>query len=530
MSRALAAIVALAAALRAWLLARPLAALDGRALPDDAYLALQIARSIGTGDGPRFVDHFTNGFQPLFVWLAAIPFAWSDPGAFATAGQLDAKVTAALAIGCAFDVASVALLAAAVRRGSGSAAAGLLAGLIWAVHPAVLRVAVNGLETSTAIFFLLCVWNLTLGRPFGATSARRLFGIGVVVGVGALARVDLLLLGAYFAAGSLRALRAGGWRIERAWLGRNAALAAGTALGWAPWVIYSWHYTRAVLPGSGRAVRWISLTHAGHRVDAALLARMIGDGFAALGENLPWLGPAAVAVAALALARREARARAGWLALPAVFGAALFALYTGYVFAPWFFPRYLAPLNALAIACVAAGLGASLRRATQRAVWPGALVALALVGLCVAQPRFRALMFAPPDDWGGYRNLGLWARGAFRPGTVVGATQSGALAYYANGYRTVNLDGVVDGDAYAAVSSGRALEHLRERGVDYVVAWRRNYDYLRLNSNGFRESDLPLAGYIDAFRSWGIQWQIYRVHYPSGRTPPPLAGAARGSP
>ncbi len=44
---AIAGILALAAGLRGWLLARPLAALDGRALPDDAYLALEIAKSIG---------------------------------------------------------------------------------------------------------------------------------------------------------------------------------------------------------------------------------------------------------------------------------------------------------------------------------------------------------------------------------------------------------------------------------------------------------------------------------------------------
>ncbi len=36
--------------------------------------------------------------------------------------------------------------------------AGLFAGLLWALQPAVLRVAVNGLETAVAIFFLLCLW------------------------------------------------------------------------------------------------------------------------------------------------------------------------------------------------------------------------------------------------------------------------------------------------------------------------------------------------------------------------------------
>ena len=36
-----------------------------------------------------------------------------------------------------------------------------------------------------------------------------------------------------------------------------------------------------------------------------------------------------------------------------------------------------------------------------------------------------------------------------------------------------------------------------------------------------------LAGYLPGFRSWGIQWQIYRVAYPDGRLPPPLRGKPR---
>jgi hypothetical protein len=513
----LAAIVALGAAVRFWLLQRPIAALDGRALPDDAYLAMQIARSIGNGDGPRFVDHLTNGFQPLFVWLSALGFAGSDPGPLATPDELDAKIKFALAIATAFDVGSLWLIARAVRCGSGSAAAGLFAGLLWALHPTVLRVSVNGLETSLAIFALLAVWNVVLSRRLAESSPRRWFGIGIAVGVAAMARVDLLVLGLFFGFESLRAARS----VEpRPWMVRNLALAAGTALGYAPWVVYSWIYTSAILPASGRAVRWISLTHADHATDAAFYLGMLGDGALALDSNLPILGKLALVVAGVALFRRG---RPGWLALPGVFGLSLFLAYTLYVFAPWFFPRYLAPLNVFAIASVSAALGWAVERSGRHRSWSGAVAVAAIVLLCVAQPRFGKLMFAPPDDQIGYRNLGLWARSALRPGTTVGATQSGALAYYANGYRTLNLDGVVNADAYDAMSRGRALDYMREQEVDYVVAWRRNYLYLKRNAAGFRETDLPVVGYIDGFRSWGIQWQLFRLHYPSGRTPPPLA-------
>ena len=97
--------MALGAAVRGWLLGRPIAALDGRSLPDDAYIAMEIARNIGWGQGPRFVDYLTNGFQPLFVWLAAIPFAWTTPGALEP-NQLDFLLKVALAFSCLFDLGS----------------------------------------------------------------------------------------------------------------------------------------------------------------------------------------------------------------------------------------------------------------------------------------------------------------------------------------------------------------------------------------------------------------------------------------
>jgi len=527
----LAAILTLAAALRGWLLARPVAALDGRALPDDAYIAMEIAKNIGWGQGPRFVDYLTNGFQPLFVWLSAIPFAWTVPAAL-DPSQLDFHLKLALAISCAFDLGSLWLLAAAVRRGTGDPMAGLFAALVWAIHPAVLRVAVNGLETATAIFLLLCIWNLVLRRPFANSSARRLFGIGLVCGVAAMARIDLLLVGTFFAIESIRSLRSATGGDRSQWLAKNGALASGTLAGYAPWMLYSWGYTGTFVPGSGAAVRWITLTHSQHQLNASFFADMGSNALAAVDGNIPLFGKAAllfVVVAVAATFRRRAAdastpsARSPrWLMLPAVFCGALFCAYTLYVFAPWFFLRYLAPFEVLAIAIVAAGVSrlAALAPRHSRAIW---LFAAGVAVLTTTlQPGFRRLLVAPPDSQIGYRNLGLWARHLVAPGTTIGATQTGALAYYASDYRVVNLDGVVNPRAYDAVRTGTAMDYIREEDIDYVIGWRRNLEFLERNSKDFDPADLATVGYIEQFRSWGIQWEIHRVVYPDGRMPPPL--------
>lgn len=56
---------------RLLVLIRPLKYLDGLTIPDDAYYSLTIARNIAEGLGPYYFIDYTNGFQPLYVFLAA---------------------------------------------------------------------------------------------------------------------------------------------------------------------------------------------------------------------------------------------------------------------------------------------------------------------------------------------------------------------------------------------------------------------------------------------------------------------------
>ncbi|MGB5105870.1 MAG: hypothetical protein WBP29_04150 [Candidatus Zixiibacteriota bacterium] len=54
---------------------RPLKFIDGLTIPDDAYLSLNIARNIAKGLGPLYGSDFTNGFQPLYVFIVAPIYA-----------------------------------------------------------------------------------------------------------------------------------------------------------------------------------------------------------------------------------------------------------------------------------------------------------------------------------------------------------------------------------------------------------------------------------------------------------------------
>ncbi|MEK7250053.1 MAG: hypothetical protein AAB209_06475, partial [Bacteroidota bacterium] len=63
------ALLAINVCIRCIVAARPLEYLDGLTIPDDAYLSLTIARNIAKGLGPLYGFEYTNGFQPLYVFL-----------------------------------------------------------------------------------------------------------------------------------------------------------------------------------------------------------------------------------------------------------------------------------------------------------------------------------------------------------------------------------------------------------------------------------------------------------------------------
>ena len=57
------------------ILIRPLEYIDGLLIPDDAYLAMTIAKNIALGLGPLYGFDYTNGFQPMYVFLI-VPAFW----------------------------------------------------------------------------------------------------------------------------------------------------------------------------------------------------------------------------------------------------------------------------------------------------------------------------------------------------------------------------------------------------------------------------------------------------------------------
>jgi len=266
----------------------------------------------------------------------------------------------------------------------------------------------------------------------------------------------------------------------------------------------------------------MSLANFDHGLGVEVWASMLGQAARALWLNTPAILVAAL-VSAVALAIRPTGDSApsvpdrDWMAIPAGFGLLLVAAYAFYEFGPWFFPRYLFPVTVPLLAVAALGyerLTRSLPPSGARAAQVVAVVAI--VAGCLARPTFVDLVAGAPDPNLGYRNLGLWAAERFPPGTVIGASQSGALAYYAPRLKVVNLDGVVDDAIYRSLVERRHLDELRRRGVEYVLGWDVNLRFLLDHSRGATADALEPLGTVPGFRSWGEPWRLARLRGPTG--------------
>ena len=232
---ALLLLLALNLALRSYVSLRPLEAIDGLTIPDDAYLSLSIARNIAQGLGPQYGEQYTNGFQPFYVFLM-VPVYWLIPH------DPIMPVHLALLLTSLFDTLTLLILLRLVRRVSTSACTPILTALLWMLHPRIIGVATNGLETAIACFFV--VWVLAYFHKHflpaeHAPNRRDCVRLGVLLGLGMLARIDCIVLAAVVTA-LLLWMHGSARRGALAWA---MVVNASMFLVYLPWLAYSYAYT-----------------------------------------------------------------------------------------------------------------------------------------------------------------------------------------------------------------------------------------------------------------------------------------------
>ncbi|MDP9332537.1 MAG: hypothetical protein M3Q30_04390 [Actinomycetota bacterium] len=432
-----------------------------------------------TADGSTL----TSGFQPLLAFMM-IPVYWMTDSA-------DAALRIDLLLLVVVDVMIVAVLSWIAFRIAGRIAA-VVAAVLWAISPVAVTLALGGLETSLA---LLCEVSLVAACVWAndRASTPRWTVVGVLAGLAVLARVDALLLVALLAVVQI-------CRGPRKWI---LPAMIGGALTLAPWWLFCIVTFGTPIPTSGSALHRLATVKPLSKQSAAEVAGAVSGGpFSNLtslrlrlhhGTGWGWLlffafllALAAISIAWLRRSFREDSAigptRDGdsanaFVAVLPAFAAGLMVFYAWFGVG-YFFTRYLAPVRLTLTLAIAVIIG-RLAGATRRRTHPGLIAVAAAVGILTigaARTDLSMLRDDRPhfgtDAATGYREP---ARAVVRippSGSVIGAFQSGALSYFADGrLKVINLDGVVNPDAPSPLRPGLTARYMRERHIRWLADW-----------------------------------------------------------
>jgi hypothetical protein len=465
-------------------------------LTDDSFYSLGIARNLAAGAGFTFDGiNLTNGFQPLYVFLMVPVYALfpHDP-------MTPVKIAVLLLALC--NTAAGFFLWRILRR-EVSARAAVFGLALFAFSPYIAEVGLNGLESSLALLLFLAALDLYLARVRPGTDRRaHRLGLAALLALLVFARVDGALLAAAIAADYL--LRRDPLPF-RARAFKMAGIAAAAVALYSPWLIFSRLNFGTALPQSGDAVRLMAQLYgemempiavppfipgdiparfyAGHLIHALMVLGMTGLFFPAgpaifflqlVGQasGMWGIGSWIVCIPALILG-------AGWAfkarkTLGAVWWAVglTVAAYSFYVFGAWFFFRYLY----VAEVCLLMAGAALYERLASRRLLPWVAAAyLVIFGYGFA-------IRSQPNDFQLF-NYDLIKRAleAKTPaGARVGAFQAGYVGYFSAGRTVVNLDGVVNPKAYAALRDGRLYNYLASEKIEYVADYKNIVDRLLL--------------------------------------------------
>lgn len=488
---------------------------DYSLISDDAYLCLKIAKNIALGLGPTFDGiSYTNGFQPLYVFLM-VPVFYLFPNDLVTPVHLS------LLILTIFDTLSLYLLFKIITRFAKSLLAPIIVALFWIFNPYVISTTLNGMETMISFFFvLLFLYYYDLSQPL--EGSKRSFILRMILGLAMLVRIDSIFLGFSFLL--VLSYRFISNRISfTRYLKVLFFVSTGAMLIYSPWIFYSYLFTKEIFPISGKAIRLITLSSVDHAPTLQnLYLPMVLRGLKAIAfGNAILIGLLCAITVGYLYAGRFGKPhikmiidRVKRFGLVFIFGISLFFVYVLYFFAPYYFPRYLFPLILILLFCLLILIDLCLEHVDKKShkIWFIVPVVLALL-LAIFAGGFTKFYLSKNSSCCGYMNIGLWAGANLEPGDIIGSCQSGALGYYADNLKVINLDGVVNKLCYEALKGKQALEYIRGQKIKYVLGWVVNFDFLSKQTTNYKKTDLLLIDKILHFKTWDQYWYITMVNY-----------------
>ncbi len=516
-SRKVLLILVLALVIRLYISWRPLSYIDNLFIPDDTYLALKIAKNIASGAGITFDGiHPTNGFQPLYVLLVS-------PIYLICKGDLITPVHICLSLLAIFNVLT-GLLIYKILKYLTDARKGIIALILWSFSPRIISNGINGLETSLSLFLvaLSIFYYLTRIRERQDFAHSRFFILGILLGLSIFARIDsvflLLAITIDFCLKSRQKLREVGIK----WLmGKLAEVYVFAFLVLLPWWIFQIIHFKTLIPVSGEAVRFQALAFADHNLTFSFLKDKFiwsltqwnnspfpfyhVSVFSSVPELLILICVLAGLFVLLVTKKRISKIISP-LNFLWIFCLGLLLFYSLYVPAFWFFKRYYYPVIFVLILYWGIFLDLIISLNIPRFKLHKPLIAVALVILCgwLFYPGLREFLFSKPespsrcdiDSCSGYYKAALWVKEHVKKGERIGSYQSGALGYFLEDNTVINLDGVVNGDAFNALRNNDSFGYVKSENIAFITDWKLNIRKLLIahSRRTITPQDLVLIG------------------------------------
>jgi len=441
-------------------------------LMDDSYIFFKISRDLAdwlSGAIPSL--QLTSGFQPLiaFLYFPFFQLFWY---------QKEFPIHLALSLNALLGFFAHILLYCLLRKIVNRSIATFLVS-IWIWSPYVMYQSINGMETTLALLLLLITlhyyWRI---NHLSHHQFRSWFVLGLLLGIGFWARVDLGMLGVAIVIDQTW-LAIQGDRYSRSLRLKDILLCSLTALVVAsPWMIFIIINTGNLLPISGRAVRQVTnvvfnhlyLNHSGFSL--MMLARfkrelLIYQPLIALSKHISWqLCISGLSLLGLILAVRDRQLRILFRPI-LIFQFLILASYIIIIGGAWHLNRYLYPVYTLMLFLHAS----TLRYLELRIKLRPLIVAIMLFILCIpyafsytAQYHFQWSQNLPAR----YLSAALFAKDRIPPKAKVGTFQSGCLSYWLDN-QVINLDGVLNKEAYFHLQNKTMDVYLDEQKIDYLV-------------------------------------------------------------
>jgi len=420
-----------------------------------------------------------------------------------------------------FDTLSLYLLYKISIRNAKSLFAPIVLILLWIFNPYVISATLNGMETMISFFFiLLFFYYYDLSQP--QEGGKRSFMLGVILGVAMLARIDCILWVSSLLLLLTYRLLSKNVSFKR-YLRTLLFVGTGALLTYSPWIVYSYAFTKDIFPISGKAIRLITLSSVNHAptLENLYLPMVLKGLKAIIFGNATLIGLlCAITLGYLYVGRfgklhiKMMIDRIKRFGLVFLFGISLFFVYTLYFFVPYYFPIYLFPVILIFLFCLLTVMDLcfeTIKRKTHRllVIIPSAVVIVVAIFI----GGFTKFYLSKELSCCGYMNIGLWAGANLEPGSIIGSCQSGALGYYADNLKVINLDGVVNKPCYEALVKRQALEYIKAQKIKYVLGWVVNFDFLSRQTTNYKKTDFLLMDKILHFKSWDQHWYVTMVNY-----------------